>query len=104
MRVGSQREEEGLGRGNGRRGDFWGGAAVQAQRNQDAGWLACAEEEGSCEFQDSESGTGGSWGLLCFPVLTFVGGSFSPRCLKGLWPRSERPLVRSFSRGKDQGR
>ena len=56
------------------------------------------------EFQDSESGTGGSWGLLCFPVLTFVGGSFSPRCLKGLRPRSERPLVRSFSGGKDPGR
>ena len=107
MRVGSQGEEEGLEREDGRRRRvFWGGGAVQAQRNPDAGWLACADEGGSCEFQDSESRTlysweiGGSWGLLCFRVLTFVGSIFSPRCLKGLQPRLEPPLLHSFSSGE----
>ena len=90
VRVGSQGEEEGLGREDGRRRRvFWGGGAVQAQRNPDAGLLACAEEGGSCEFQDSESRTlysweiGGSWGLLCFRVLTFVGGHLLTSMPKG---------------------
>lgn len=86
-------------------GEFSGEVELSRPRETQmlGGWLACAEEGGNCEFQDSESGTlyswgiGGSWGLLCFRVLTFVGGIFSPRYLKGLQPRSELPLLHSFS-------